>query len=365
MVTSGPDPQGSGHSSQLPGAPGRMRTRRSGGRGASLSWSLSTPRNPRQQTPAPLYVLWARPPASSNSKRPSIPFNLSRGGSPGRHRKRTLSLIAASHLCPRGPDWPLKGLRAEQAVGPTPRFSEGPGVKPGSREGSGGWGPGWQDAEGRGPGPQGWGAGESPPASTQTRHLTTAWVALRRRSSASQRSAPGPLVHEPPDGQAAAPRACPHSTSRPGIQARPSRLDRSQKTPLVGVGGAQSSTHFPGRRRSAPHRAVQGTVVATAALAPGGRQPGAARRGPVLLWQVGGRRHPPLHVSCWQHTCREAGPRAALLLQARRRPGVCWVTVQQSDGLPDTGFQEGSSWGAGMVPASLWAGSAGPYPGLE
>lgn len=183
-VTSGPDPQGSGHSSQLPGAPGRMRTRRSGGRGASLSWSLSTPRNPRQQTPAPLYVLWARPPASSNSKRPSIPFNLSRGGSPGRHRKRTLSLITASHLCPRGPDWPLKGLRAEQAVGPTPRFSEGPGVKPGSREGSGGWGPGWQDAEGRGPGPQGWGAGESPPASTQTRHLTTAWVALRRRSSA-------------------------------------------------------------------------------------------------------------------------------------------------------------------------------------
>ena len=59
------------------------------------------------------------------------------------------------------------------------------------------------------------------------------------------------------------------------------------------------------------------------------------------------------------------GRGAALLLQARRRPGVCWVTVQQSDGLPDMGFQEGSSWGAGMVPACLGAGSAGPYPGLE
>lgn len=180
-------------------------------------------------------------------------------------------------------------------------------------------------------------------------------AALRRRPSASQRSAPGPLVHKPQHHR--------HVHTAPSVWE--SRLDRSQKMPPVGRGAAQSSTRFLGRRRSAPRRAVQGAVVAAAALALGGHRLGAARRGPVLLRQVGGRRLPPLHASCWQHTCREARPRAALLPQARRRPSVCWVTAQQSDGLPDTGFQEGSSWGAGMVPACLGAGSAGPYPGLE
>lgn len=45
------------------------------------------------------------------------------------------------------------------------------------------------------------------------------------------------------------------------------------------------------------------------------RQPAEA----VLLRQVGGDAAPPTHASCWQHTCREARPRAALLPQARRQ----------------------------------------------
>lgn len=158
----------------------------------------------------------------------------------------------------------------------------------------------------------------------------------------------------------------PVHTAPPGWE---SRLDQSQKMPR-GVGGrrccgGRRAPRFPGRQGSAPRRAVQGAVVAADALTLGGRQPGVARRGPVLLRQVGGRRRRLLHASRWQHTCWEPGPRAALLLQARRRPGVRWVTVQQSNGLPDTGLQEGSSWGANTVPAGLWAGSAGPYPGLE
>lgn len=50
----------------------------------------------------------------------------------------TLSLVTTSRLCPLGPGWPFKGVRAEQAVGPIALFSEGPGVKTESSEGPGG-----------------------------------------------------------------------------------------------------------------------------------------------------------------------------------------------------------------------------------
>lgn len=54
----------------------------------------------------------------------------------------TLSLVTPSHLCPPGPGWPVKGVRAAKAVGTTALFSGGPGIKPESREGMGGHGVG-------------------------------------------------------------------------------------------------------------------------------------------------------------------------------------------------------------------------------
>lgn len=80
----------------------------------------------------------------------------------------TLSLVTTSHLHPLGPGWPFKGVRAEQAVGSTALFSEGPEIKTESGKKSGGWG-GWQDAEGRGLCPHVLNGeeGAGPPASIQ------------------------------------------------------------------------------------------------------------------------------------------------------------------------------------------------------
>lgn len=128
-------------------------------------------------------------------------------------------------------------------------------------------------------------------------------------------------------------------------------------------GGGRLRAHaLPGKAEVSSLQSSPGVVVAAAALALGAPA-GGSPQGPVLLRQVGGRRSPTPRALLAAHL-PGGQAQGRLLPPARGRPSALLGHSAAKRRPPGHGSPGGLSWGPGMVPACLGAGS-GPYPGLE